>query len=423
MIDFQRSGDITPPLSRIIGSKTGLVSNLYYNLPPRTDPVKGKNVNGKDGDIANLNGWSEIDISLESFGKGTTLAQGVRTQLGETVERYTFHGASSDEKGVDASYDELSREYDLVDPSYLHFYKESTRRKLEEHHPTGTDLGTFNPSEDREWYPGQNLITGEKTYLPSELVLSPVGIDRPIFSPTTNGLACHETTVQALLGSIYEYVERDAFMKTWWTETAPTRIETEAFKTENELLTLHLLEYETGIDLPMYGCLGVTKERNRHNAFFSGGANLSPKEALETTLREVSQCWTAAGSSRANSVSAQINPDTIANLKDNVRYYGNPANAEPLEFLCEGRKRAMDPEDSGCEDPREELQRVLEILEAEGTTPIGFDITTPAVRELGLVVTRVVIPELLQLSLPSFPTDGHPRLKDKISNEAPHPYP
>ena len=56
-------------------------------------------------------------------------------------------------------------------------------------------------------------------------------------------------------------------------------------------------------------------------------------------------------------------------------------------------------------------------------TPIGFDLTTPDVQELGMSVVKVYIPELVSLSRPSYPPRRHPRFENDELKERAHPFP
>jgi hypothetical protein len=54
-----------------------------------------------------------------------------------------------------------------------------------------------------------------------------------------------------------------------------------------------------------------------------------------------------------------------------------------------------------------------------------MDLTTEDVRELGFYTFRVWSPDVLGLSLPSFPTSAHCRFESYggVRHERPHPYP
>ncbi|WP_049928870.1 YcaO-like family protein [Halopiger goleimassiliensis] len=421
MIEHEQHGEVTLPLSRILGEKTGLCTNVVYTLPLRADPADGVVVRGDKPDISTLFDDENANGFIQSSGKGGSVREGTVTLLGETVERYVPQITHPDSN--DARYTELAADYEMIDPKYLRLYSPSARERAAEYFG---ELDEFDPSDVRPWIAGTNLLTGEQTYLPLEFVYGTSGTDwNPIIPTTTNGLACHETIPQSVLASLYEQIERDAFMETWFTETTPNRIQTDEFPTETEQVRLHLLEYETGVDLPTVGCLGILSESNTSYPFFSGGAGETYRAAIRGASFEATQCIQLISGHKKRDVVDDIDPRGIDNLEDNVYYYYDTDNFDHLEFLLDGPSRSMRSIDGNHEfdGPGEELSFVLDRLAAEGVTPIAFDLTTPDVEDIGVNVTKVIIPELLQLSYPSFPFDRHPKLDGRIENEAPHPYP
>ncbi|MDF9747480.1 YcaO-like family protein [Natrinema salsiterrestre] len=418
MIKHETDGDVTVPLARILGKKTGLVSDLEYTLPYRRQPIEVKTAQGQTVDIGNLTNDEASGASIEAMGKGATLRQSITTMLAEAVERGVYYIGAH--RGVEASYEELSAEHEVIDTEYLQFYSERTREQLD-HYETYYPLDKF---ETRSWICGRNLLSGDRTYVPIELVFPHKGVnERPLFMATTNGMACHKTLPQSLLESIYEFVERDSVMYTWWTRTVPDRLETDQFVTENETVRFHLLNLETGVNIPTVGCLGISAERSRPYAFFCAASDSTYPEAIRSAIWEASQCWSWHTTHSSGDLGG-IDPQNITDLTSNVIYYQSPDNYDALEFLLDGPLRSIDRIEnfSGFSSPKAELAHVLDILESHGVTPIGFDLTTPDIQELGLTVTRVVIPELLQLSLPSFPTDAHPRLNGRVKTVDPHPH-
>lgn len=421
MIEHERRGELTPQLARTVGSKTGLSKDLFYDLPPLGDPNRGLVAGGETPDFDKL-----LDIpdpgSMRTRGKGDTVPQATSTLLGEVVERY--QALAADPTTIEATHRELSEEYAMVDPKWLRFYSDSERERARE---CGLVFDRFAIDDVRSWGAGIDLVSGEVSYLPIELVVwGGLGgmDDHPIRFPTTNGLACHESLPKALLRSLYECLERHAFIESWFTRKTPTRLLTDEFETKNEQVEYHLLEYDTDIDIdvPMVGCLCRRRERAVPYASFCGAAGPSYRSAIRGSLMEATQLWTWLSNVQSGE---KKDPRAITDLSDNIYYYLDPENSEPLDTLLEGDSRHVDV-DAGLgefDDAERELELLLAELESIGVSPIVFDITTDDVRRNGLVVTKVVVPELLSLTPPSFPTDAHPRLDGRIATTEPHPYP
>ncbi|MDF9747474.1 YcaO-like family protein [Natrinema salsiterrestre] len=416
MIEHEQEGLITGTLARMLGSKTGLCTDLHYRLLEREVPSGGHVVSGEKADLGRMAAQPNAG-SMRAMGKGSTPSQSAVSYLGELVERYQVLAA---EPALEtASYECLAAEHDMIDPKWLHFYSQTERERLID---CGYGLDAFDKTATRRWIRGQNLLTGDDTYLPVELVLWQSALreqDYPIVPPTTNGLACHETQHQALLCSLYEVIERHAFVETWFTRSVPRQLHVDGMPTENERVVCHLLEYETELEVPIIGCLAHRTEREKPYACFCGGAASTYRSAIEGSLTEVTQLWSWMGT---DPTIKTVDPDAITDLEDNLYYYMDPDNANQLEFLLQGPEESLkfDDERSG---PENELEWLLDQLAAADVTPIAFDITMPEITETGLTITRVVVPEFLPLVLPSFPPDAHPRLAGRIDTTAPHPYP
>lgn len=426
MVDIETGTDgiLTPQLARVVGRKTGLVSTLSYALQAREDPNPdtGIRLHVDVADPAAVSDATDDAMPVTASGKGRTVREGVVSGVGEAIERYCMTCPAYEDRTT-ASYDDLSAEYDLPDPEYLRYFSDAERERIAEHYKR---LDDFDPSEEREWLFGTNLVTGERTCLPSGVLTRARNEEKPPLVPvTTNGMCCHETYERATLGSIFEFVERDAFMRTWYTRTPPTRLEIDGLETRNEAYEYHLFEYDVGVDLPLVGCLGQQQDGN--GSFVCGGAGPDIETAVRDSLCEATQCFESTvhrGDSTEAETREEIDPAKIANLEDNVAYYNDTDGLGELAFLLDGPELEKELADRRRdENPSTELERVVDVLENEGVTPIAFDLTPPAIADIGLVVTRVFIPELVPLSLPSFPFDAHPKLEDRIETDAPHPYP
>jgi ribosomal protein S12 methylthiotransferase accessory factor YcaO len=69
------------------------------------------------------------------------------------------------------------------------------------------------------------------------------------------------------------------------------------------------------------------------------------------------------------------------------------------------------------------LAHCLDALADAGCTPIAFDLTTRDVRDVGLAVTRVFVPELVPLTLPFALPSNHPAFDGQELTDQPHPFP
>jgi ribosomal protein S12 methylthiotransferase accessory factor YcaO len=117
----------------------------------------------------------------------------------------------------------------------------------------------------------------------------------------------------------------------------------------------------------------------------------------------------------------RIDINNITNFDDNFIYYLSSKNFKKFQFITKSKKIKKIQEYSKNKDK----MKILEVLRKKKMNILYLNLTLDEIEELGLYVVKVLIPELIQLSLPSYPFFGHPRFK-KFSirfNKYPHPMP
>lgn len=421
---------IEPQYMRLLGSRTGIVNGVHSLQMERDAPdaALSKPTTCDFTELADLPG--EVDLGLG--GKGKTLEETMMSSIGETVERYCLCWPEEAEKMVEATYEEMEENERVVDYEYLDIFSDETR----EH-----QLGPFDPDTPIYWTSGTDLRTGEERYVPTEHVwmgMGPVS-DRPSrFMGTSNGCAAGWSLDSALLGSIYELVERDAFMQMWAKQDKPDQIDIDEYPRvrefrdehiDNEHLDVTLIDFGSSFDIPTIGSIVVNRRDDTPKFMLGGGSSVDLEEAMIDAMVETIQGWPYAAEMIMQHDGSEI---TMADMNDNfdmnVLFYALPDQFEKVEHLLEGETVDIEakydfPEDASEWSTGEELDYCLEQLHAEGCVPVAFDLTTRDVKELGFDVTRVFIPELVMLSPPSLLPAEHPKLADVEVTDKPHPYP
>lgn len=411
---------LTPQLRRFVGGRTGTVSGLKHLPPSRTGP-QTVSMHVDTCDLSVL--LDRDDVSLEVGGKGRTVSDSLRSGVGEAVERYSLQWPREELLRV-ASYDELAAEETAVPFDYVDLHDD-------EQFDLSPQLSPVARDEPMTWCQCRNLLTGEVVYAPADLVLYEIPEEYPShFINTTNGAAAGETLRSAVLNGLYEVIERDAVMHAWHTQTRPNAVLLEEFpevrrqkreEFDNEHLTFHLFEFDSPIDVPIVGCAAVDSRETVPKFVLAGGAASTYEEALLDAMTEAAQSRPYARilCSKFRDSEADIDPEEIRNLTDNVIYYSLPENYDQVSFLFEGNERVPTERTR----PDDEYDALLAELDAGGYTPLAVDLTPRDVRETGLRVVKVFVPELLPLSVPSVPFRNHPRVEDQTVTDKPHPYP
>lgn len=418
----------TASVERLLGGRTGLVSGVEFDQPVRDgDPTLGTDIDtAAIGRL--LPQESDEDPDPAAGGKGRTVTDGLLTAVGEFAERYCAFWPSEthSHRIVEATYEELSADEDaVVDFEYLTPFDPSDVREQ------GTE--PFDRTTEIRWVAGTNLFDGDEILVPAPLVtLGEATGGSPYFFSSSNGLACGPDLPSALLGAAYEVVERDAVMRSWYRREPPTRLALDEWpelnrerrRFGNDFAEYRLRRFETDIDAHAVGAVYVD-ERDRAPKFvLAASADLDFERAARDALVEAAQGVQSMKTSVAYEGYPDVESPNVMNLEENFKYYVCPENFEEVSIYFEGDRAAVPRnERRQFEDSREELNACLDALGVADVTPIAFDLTTPGVRDAGMRVARLFVPELVALCPPALPPAGHPALADDELTERGHPFP
>lgn len=418
---------------RALGSKCGVVSRIQLLLPERPEETLTSNVQTTSL-VETLPLELDRQPQLGIGGKGRTIKDMLFTSVGEFAERYCLHWPAEyvGEEVLEASYADLrERGVPALDPKYVDVYNDQSAERA--------GFRCFDSDSQVKWIPGRNLVTGETLYLPTELVVLVAQArsdEKPYYFTTSNGCACGSSLPFALLESLYEVIERDAIMRSWYAEEPPTRIDLDDWPKlrrrketfETDYVSCTVVEFETEVDVHVAGVLRVDERDRLPKFLLSAGADIDFESAVMSALEEAKQGERVLKSSVAyQEYDNDIDIQHVYNLDDNLKYYVRPENFGDVEFLFEGPTRRVAKTDettafADAETP-EKLRACVESLDVVGARPIALDLTLPDVRELGMHVTKVYVPELVDLMLPSMPSVDHPRFDGVKLNPNGHPFP
>lgn len=368
----------------------------------------------------------EGQLSINASGGGWTTTEATTTSLCEFLERYSMYWPV--ENAVVRSHDDLTSEgKSVLDVEYLEVWDE---RDLED-----AGLDPFDAETDIEWVPGVDVLSGDTVYVPTELVSFASVLDGPTRFPTsTSGTACGSSLAQATLGALYEQVERDAIMRTWYSQVSPSRLDLsglpELARVRNQLTSAHshieLLTPPTPTECSVVASAWVDDRDRVPKFLLFAGAHLTQEGAIRAALKETAEGLVQTKYRLAHNGDApvdEIDPSRVYDFTKNVDYYMHPENFDSVRFMLDGDTvEPTAPSETTFHNHEEELRRVFETLAKTELTPIAVDITAADVQELGMYVVGTCIPELVAMALPGVPPVNHPELDD-VSTEQGHPFP
>lgn len=364
-------------------------------------------------------------ITVNASGGGATTEEATLTALGEFLERYSMYWPL--EGTVVGSYVEVEADgHVVVDCEYLEVWREADLRDA--------NLETFDAETEIEWVPGTHLRSGETVLVPAKFVTFASTLDGTDYFPSsTNGTACGSSLAEATRNALYERIERDAIMRTWYEQRSPPRIDISNRPELNSLRDLissshariELLNLPTPTDCTVVAAAWVDNRHVTPKFLLYGGAHLTTGEAIRDALEETAEgiIQTKYRLIRGEDVPPEtVDIDRVYNLSDNVDYYMRPEQFNAVSHLLDGDVGALPPGDNPVsEDAAAELAAAVDAVPESDLTPVAVDITPPDVRELGMYVVSVVVPELVDMALPGVPPVHHPRLR--VETTAGHPFP
>jgi len=358
-------------------------------------------------------------------GYGTSYDEALVSYLGESAERYTFAVFSQlvSERIIKASYLNLVGEFgrsNVCSLDYVNTYHDESSPEY------------VGDSDEIYWIRMNSLINlGRDVYLPLQHVVSGSNRVYPEAKNYSNaavstGSASHETIQQALNNALIECLQIDSF-ELWWyggIEGDPIQLDISMYLSkifgsvsakeflENFKVSFRDISFDKGIPIVICEIISQVEMLPQYTVGVQGGTDYnsviyrSLMEALSVLEYNMGLPWMDLEKWEG----IKRNTTSITNFDDNVIFYA--------KYGKPPRKVSRSAFGSNANNSRP-LDAVRKLSKYAGFLVI----TLPEFEDLNLEVVRVSIPELLTLSLPSFPPRLHPRFNScgGISNNVPHP--
>lgn len=358
----------------------------------------------------------DVDGALARAERGVDERVGVVREVGEaesfpvpyylaqTCETGRFSDASAQRQaaGVDAGWDGAFMKAlgEAMERYCAGVYRRSDLpRGLPEPVPSPIPPSAFVRRDESDvtaplyWVEGEHLATREPVHLPAAFVLHPPPTER-FRPPLTTGLGLGNGGIGALLAGLYEVVERDATMLSWYSTADPLELAVEdevvgtlTDRARSEGLEVTLLLVTQDVDIP---AVVAAVHRGEWPRFALGsGANLDAAAAARSALAEALQNWTELRSMGRDG--AQEESGAIA------RYADLPAAA--ADFIDADAAVPAESVSSPALAGEAALEAVLDRLGNAGLDAYAARLTTRDVAALGFEAVRVLVPSAQPLFL------------------------
>jgi ribosomal protein S12 methylthiotransferase accessory factor len=331
-------------------------------------------------------------------GTGTALTQrrALAAAAAEAVERtWINHTPASDI--VVASARELGAE--AVRP-----------RRFALYHPTQYAQPDFPfvPFDDDTvvaWVRAISVDTRSPAWIPLDTVNRPrvaLGPAKRVTESSSNGFACHLTWEEAVLAGLLEILERDAFCLSWYARLShpQLRVPADTPLAESGLLppyvSLRLVDLSAFHQVPTV--LATMRSEEPDPVPLTVGAACRPTlaAAIEKAIAETCQGRLLISRMRPTEVSERDDPELVVTPEAHAEYYSVRDRLPRADFLdASQRYSAADQvREYPSRDVPTVLTEVVDAVRASGSEVFALDLTPPDVRAAGLVIAKVVCPEL-----------------------------
>jgi ribosomal protein S12 methylthiotransferase accessory factor len=308
-------------------------------------------------------------------------------------------------------------------------------------------LVEFSENVKLYWEKCIDLTTGKNVYTPAACIYLPWTIeDEWITTGTSTGLAAHTNYYKAILTALYEIIERDSFVITWYQKIFSNKIIidkhiqdyiNQKFPAKYEW---HFFDITYDIKIPVV--FGICYGEAEFGKFVAVGAACrgTISEALRKIVLEIGQ-----GVSYFRYLLGEKKnwfPDDdfskILNFDEHSIFY---IKRPDFQYVLDVWRQAeptlqIDFFEKDEKGEKEQIKSIVQLLKNKNYNVLLRDLTTPDANQAGFHCIRVIVPQLLQMGgAYSFYFLGGKRLYEVPAimghrsrnydelNKFPHPFP
>ncbi len=279
-----------------------------------------------------------------------------------------------------------------------------------------------DPDRDEFWIRGYSLTHARPLWVPltAAYLGLPLPIDEHTLFPLSTGFAAGVDFRQAILSALCEVIERDSLALFWLHQLPMPRLDLDRVPLSPALRDLlrageragaetTLLDLTTDVGVPVIGAI-QTCGRAAPHAIAMGACRIDAGAAALRVLEEVGSLRVALTSAADRRVTkaafftdAEQTPETFGLL------YAGPDGPARFRFATNDAPVARElPAPIVSDDP---LAAIVNRLASLGMETIVVDVTTPDVRDFGITVVKVIVPELMPITFTHHARYlAHPRL-------------
>ena len=361
--------------------------------------------------------FADVSVNLPLFmgdegaaGRTNSYAVSEMTAILEGLERYCGLEPRGKRTVVHDSYNNLKN--DALDPRKLGVHSNEMYEK------PGFPFKPFHPDSRMNWVWSYSLLQERPILVPELLAYYSLGCGEGFVYETSNGCALGGSLEEAILYGIFEVLERDSFLLTWYAKLPLPRLDPYSANDEELALMVDRARAAAGYDIHLYNATmehgipsvwAMAKNRKPKglNLICAGGAHLDPVRATKSAIHELAgMMLTLDGNFEAKQEEYERmldDPFLVQQMDDHGMLFGLKQAEGRLRFLLDDNRplRTFDEEFKQWEkhaDLTDDLQDVLLQFKLLGLDVLVVDQTTPELKKNGLHCVKVLIPGMLPMT-------------------------
>ncbi|GCE29370.1 SagD family biosynthesis docking scaffold protein [Dictyobacter alpinus] len=337
----------------------------------------------------------------------------LQTGMLEGLERYSCVRRRREETTIFESYNNLNSP--ALHPAETGLYQPAFYQANAEHYTA------FDMSAPIHWVWGYSFRKAQPLLVAEQLVFSARHNEPKCVSTNSSGCAIGGSVEEALLFGLFELIERDGLLLSWYTKTAPRRVNLWQCKDRQILHFLdrfeksgydvHLLDTRFDRTIPSVTAIASLRTFSSENMKIAvsvgGGANLNPAKAVLAALAEAGY-WidnVHVDDHLDEMRELALDYHKVISVVDHGLVYGLPESAPKTHFLSQN-PQVCSFEEYATElleqcpqtlDLREDLLYCIQSILAMGLDVIAVEIPGSEHERAGLKVCKVIVPGLLPI--------------------------
>jgi thiazole/oxazole-forming peptide maturase SagD family component len=383
----------------------------------------------------------KTEIQYHLAGYGVYREEALIRLLGEAIERYALVTAAASVKKrlLKASYNDLKSDPGVMPWDLISIFDDDDYARMR----GKVHFRSITPDDQISWIWCPSLCKpGKDICIPAQCLFTGVELhdEVPFMTSVSKGCASHTVQKLALRSALLEAVEADALMVRWYALTKARRVLLDDPILRDMIaeifgeLDVEIVPYEytmPGMPGHVFAVGVLSRGAERPTVLLGTGAGLSPGATLYRTLVEAAAIHYIGYNGPAvqpRDYLMEIDEHSHTNLDSNVAYWASAEDGDKkrafMNNMVDGEVR-LSTLANYQSTIDEELEYIIGEVQSISSYAVHLDITPPELDQTDWSVARVFIPELVQVSLPSFPYSGHPRLCQVggVRNRLPHPSP